>query len=99
LKYGLEADALQIRRAASNSYLVLFPSVEHVVRALAGGQSICIPPSGCILGGGHAKRQPLVEVPCRFFWMLNLAGFRYTTGGLIRQSIYSVDTTSFKDCI
>jgi hypothetical protein len=44
LKYGLEADALQIRRVASNSYLVLFPSMEHVVRALACGQSICIPP-------------------------------------------------------
>jgi hypothetical protein len=43
-KYGLEADALQIRRAASNSYLVFFPSVDHVVRALAGGNSISIPP-------------------------------------------------------
>jgi hypothetical protein len=43
-KYGLEADALQIRRAASNSYLAFFPSVEHVVRALAGGHSISIPP-------------------------------------------------------
>jgi hypothetical protein len=43
-KYGLEADALQIRRAASNSYLVFFPSVDHAVRALAGGNSISIPP-------------------------------------------------------
>jgi hypothetical protein len=52
-KYGLEADALQIRRVASNSYLAFFPSVEHAVRALADGHSISIPLSGCILGGGH----------------------------------------------
>jgi hypothetical protein len=42
-KYGLEADALQIRRDASISYLAFFPSMEHVVRALAAGQSISIP--------------------------------------------------------
>jgi hypothetical protein len=95
-KYGLEADALQIRRAASNSFLAFFPSVDHAVHALAGGNSISIPPSGCILGGGHVRRRPLVEVPSLCLWMLNLVGFRHTSGGLIRQSICSVDTALFR---
>jgi hypothetical protein len=40
----LEADALQIWRAASNSYLVFFPSEDLASRALFGGQSLFVPP-------------------------------------------------------
>jgi hypothetical protein len=43
-RLGLEADVLQLQRAASNSFLVFFPSEDHVVRAYNGGKSLFIPP-------------------------------------------------------
>lgn len=42
-RLGFEADALQLRRAASNSFMVFFPFEDHVVHAYNGGQSLFIP--------------------------------------------------------
>lgn len=42
-RLGLEADELQLRRAASNSFMVFFPFEDHVVHAYNGGQSLFIP--------------------------------------------------------
>lgn len=43
-RFSFEADALHLRRAASNSFLVFFPSEDHATRVFNGGQSLFIPP-------------------------------------------------------
>jgi hypothetical protein len=43
-RVSLEADALHLRRAASNSFLVFFPSEDLASRAFIGGQSLFVPP-------------------------------------------------------
>jgi hypothetical protein len=43
-RISLEADALHIRRAASNSFFVFFPSEDLASRALLDGQSLFVPP-------------------------------------------------------
>jgi hypothetical protein len=43
-RVSLEADALHLRRAASNSFLVFFPSEDLASRAISDGQSLFIPP-------------------------------------------------------
>jgi hypothetical protein len=43
-RVSLEADALHLRRAASNSFLVFFPSEELASRAINVGQSLFVPP-------------------------------------------------------
>jgi hypothetical protein len=43
-RVSLEADALHLRRAASNSFLVFFPSEELASRAISVGQLLFVPP-------------------------------------------------------
>jgi hypothetical protein len=43
-RFGLDADALRLRRAAPGSFLVLFPSEELAVRVISEGPSILVPP-------------------------------------------------------
>jgi hypothetical protein len=43
-RVSLEADALHLRRAASNSFLVFFPSEELASRAIIVGQSLFVSP-------------------------------------------------------
>jgi hypothetical protein len=43
-RFGLDADALRLRRAAPGSFLVLFPSEELAVRVISEGSSLLVPP-------------------------------------------------------
>ncbi|AQK39879.1 hypothetical protein ZEAMMB73_Zm00001d023716 [Zea mays] len=43
-RFGLDADALRLRRAAPGSFIVLFPSEELAGRVFSGGPSLFVPP-------------------------------------------------------
>jgi hypothetical protein len=98
-KYGLEADALQIRRAASNSFLAFFPSVDHVVRALAGGNSISIPPLRLHLRRWSRQASASGGGAIPVVMDVELGGISAHLWGIDTQSICSVDTALFRDYI
>jgi hypothetical protein len=63
-KYGFEADALQIQRARPTRTWLSFPLWNTLFVPWLVDIPFPYPPSGCILGGGHVRRRPLVEVRC-----------------------------------